>query len=399
MSELGTVAIVGASLAGFRAAEFLRRAKFEGRLVLIGAEPHPPYDRPPLSKELLRGEWDEDRIALQRPRDELRIDEMLGKRAVALDTDRREVQLENGDTVDFDGLVIATGGVARTLPSQPKLDGIFTLRTLDDARAIRAAFRDEPRVAVVGAGFIGAEVAASARQLGLDVTMIEALETPLAATLGQTLGGLVRQLHEARGVRVLCGRRVDRFEGRDRVRALVLDDGTEVESEAVIVGIGMKPSVSWLEGSAIAIEDGVRCDETLSTNVPNIVAAGDVASWYNPLFEERMRVEHWTNAVEQARHAVRTLLSSPGDAAPFESVPLFWSDQFDIKIQGAGRPEPNDDLHVERDSDGTKLVALYSRAGRLTGAVTFNQPPKLVRLRMLLGKRGGLDEARTIAAS
>lgn len=399
MSELGTVAIVGASLAGFRAAEFLRRAKFEGRLVLIGAEPHPPYDRPPLSKELLRGEWDEDRIALQRPRDELRIDEMLGKRAVALDTDRREVQLENGDTVDFDGLVIATGGVARTLPSQPKLDGIFTLRTLDDARAIRAAFRDEPRVAVVGAGFIGAEVAASARQLGLDVTMVEALETPLAATLGQTLGGLVRQLHEARGVRVLCGRRVDRFEGRDRVRALVLDDGTEVESEAVIVGIGMKPSVSWLEGSAIAIEDGVRCDETLSTNVPNIVAAGDVASWYNPLFEERMRVEHWTNAVEQARHAVRTLLSSPGDAAPFESVPLFWSDQFDIKIQGAGRPEPNDDLHVERDSDGTKLVALYSRAGRLTGAVTFNQPPKLVRLRMLLGKRGGLDEARTIAAS
>lgn len=399
MSELGTVAIVGASLAGFRAAEFLRRAKFEGRLVLIGAEPHPPYDRPPLSKELLRGEWDEDRIALQRPRDELRIDEMLGKRAIELDTDTREIQLENGDTVDFDGLVIATGGVARTLPSQPKLDGIFTLRTLDDARAIRAAFRDEPRVAVVGAGFIGAEVAASARQLGLDVTMVEALETPLAATLGQTLGGLVRQLHEARGVRVLCGRRVDRFEGRDRVRALVLDDGTEVESEAVIVGIGMKPSVSWLEGSAIAIEDGVRCDETLSTNVPNIVAAGDVASWYNPLFEERMRVEHWTNAVEQARHAVRTLLSSPGDAAPFESVPLFWSDQFDIKIQGAGRPKPNDDLHVERDSDGTKLVALYSRAGRLTGAVTFNQPPKLVRLRMLLGKRGGLDEARTIAAS
>lgn len=399
MSELGRIAIVGASLAGFRAAEFIRRAKFEGRLIVIGDERHAPYDRPPLSKELLRGQWDESRIALRRPKDDLNIDWMLGDRAVALDTRAREVQLADGDAVPFDGLVIATGGVARTLPAQPRMDGIFTLRTLDDALAIRASLRSRPRVAVVGAGFIGAEVAASARQLGLEVTMVEALQTPLASTLGPTLGGVVGKMHQERGVRVFCGRRVDRFVGRDRVRALVLDDGTEVECDVVIVGIGMKPSVSWLEDSAIEIEDGVRCDETLSTNVPDIVAAGDVASWYNPLFEERMRVEHWTNAVEQARHAVRTLLGRADEAAPFEAVPLFWSDQFDVKIQGAGRPKPTDELVIERGADENELVALYCRAGRLTGAVTFNQPPKLIRLRMLLAKRGKLDEARAIAAS
>jgi NADPH-dependent 2,4-dienoyl-CoA reductase/sulfur reductase-like enzyme len=399
MSELGTIAIVGASLAGLRAAEFIRRAKFTGRLIVVGDEQHAPYDRPPLSKELLRGEWDENRIALRRSEDDLNVDWMLGSRAVALDTTAREVRLASGQAVPFDGLVIATGGVARTLPAQPRIDGVFTLRTLDDALAVRASLRSRPRVAVVGAGFIGAEVAASARQLGLDVTMIEALSTPLASTLGPTLGGVVGQMHEKRGVRVLCGRRVDRFVGRERVRALVLDDGTEVDCDVVMVGVGMKPSVSWLEGSGVEVEDGVHCDETLSTNVPDIVAAGDVASWYNPLFEERMRVEHWTNAVEQARHAVRTLLSGTEQAPPFESVPLFWSDQFDVKIQGAGRPKPTDDLLIERGADGNQLVALYSREGRLTGAVTFNQPPKAIRLRMLLAKRGGLDDARAIAAS
>ena len=158
--------------------------------------------------------------------------------------------------------------------------------------------------------------------------------------------------------------------------------------------------MSWLDGSDLDIEDGVRCDETLATNIPGVVAAGDVASWYNPLFEERMRVEHWTNAVEQARHAVSTLLAAPGEAKPFESVPMFWSDQFDIKIQGAGRPKPGDELTVvKRGTDGEKLIALYSRAGRLVGAVAFSQPPRLIQLRMLIGKRGGLDEALKIVDS
>jgi NADPH-dependent 2,4-dienoyl-CoA reductase/sulfur reductase-like enzyme len=397
MSGLGKIAVVGASLAGLRSAEFIRRAGFKGELTLIGEEERLPYDRPPLSKEVLRGEWEPERIALRRESyDQLSAELVLGRRAASLDTDAREVRLDGGGTVAFDGLVIATGGHARALPGQPQLEGIHTLRTLDDSFALRRALTGKRRVAVIGAGFIGAEVAASAKQLGHEVTMVEALETPLASSLGHRLGTHLREAHERRGVRVLCGRKVERFEGTDHVRALVLDDGTEIECEVVVVGIGMAPSVSWLEGSGIALEDGVKCDETLATHVPSIVAAGDVASWYNPLFEERMRVEHWTNAVEQARHAAATLLSA-GEAKPFESVPMFWSDQFDIKIQGAGRPRPTDELTLVGAPRDEKLVALYGREGRLVGAVAFNQPPKLIRLRMLIGKRGGVDEGLKIA--
>lgn len=400
MSERSRIVVVGASLAGIRTAEFLRRARFEGELVLIGDEPHLPYDRPPLSKEVLRGEWEPERIALRRKSyDELRVELMLGRRAVGLDTGSREVALDDGARVPFDGLVIATGGQARKLPNQPELEGVHTLRTLDDSLALRTAFARKPHVAVIGAGFIGAEVAASARTLGLEVTMIEALQTPLAQSLGPRLGEEVQALHERNGVRVLCGRRVERFEGAERLSGLTLDDGSRVHCEVAVVGIGMTPSVSWLEGSGLALEDGVRCDESLASSIPGVVAVGDVASWHNPLFDERMRVEHWTNAVEQARHAVGTLLAAPGEAKPFESVPIFWSDQFDRKIQGVGRPRPSDELLIRRSDDGEKLAALYARNGRLSGAVTFNQPPKLIQLRMLIAKRGTLDEALEIVDS
>ena len=398
MSRFGRIAVVGASLAGLRSVEFLRRAKFEGELLLIGDEPHRPYDRPPLSKEFLRGEWDEERISLRRKSyDDLDVELMLGRRAASLDAESRIVRFEDGGVASFDGLVVATGGVAKTLPNQPELDGVWTLRTLDDSLGIRAELDEKPAVAVVGAGFIGAEIAASARQLGLDVTMIEALETPLARGLGSDLGSKMQRVHERHGVRVLCGRRVEHFEGTERVRALVLDDGTRVECGLVIVGIGMTPATDWLEGSAVEVADGVLCDETLATSVPGIVAAGDVASWPNPLFGERMRIEHWTNAVEQARHAVGTLLALPGEAKAFESVPMFWSDQYDMKIQGIGRPRPDDELTVVGDLESEKLVAVYSRDEAFTGAVAFNQAPKLVQLRMLMAKRGSLDDALKIA--
>lgn len=394
------IAVVGASLAGLRAVEFIRRANFEGELVLIGDEAHLPYDRPPLSKEVLRGEWEQDRLALRRRSyQDLQVEMELGQGAVSLDTEAREVRLEGGATVSFDGMVIATGGHVRELPNQPDLDGIYTLRTLDDALAIRNALARKPRVAVIGAGFIGAEVAASARQLGLEVTMIEALDTPLAQSLGPRLGGILQQVHERRGVRVRCGRRVEGFGGTDHVQSVSLDDGTQVPCDLVVVGIGVAPTIAWLAHSGIELENGVRCDETLAASVPGVVAAGDVASWYNPLFEERMRVEHWTNAVEQARHAVSTLLAAPGEAKPFESVPMFWSDQFDIKIQGVGRPKPTDELILTGGTpESEKFIALYGRAGRLVGAVTFNQPPKLIQLRMLIGKRGSVDAALRIAA-
>ena len=398
MSRFGRIAIVGASLAGLRAAEFVRRAKFEGTLTLIGDEPHLPYDRPPLSKELLRGEWEEDRIALRRKSyDELNLELLLGRRATSLDTQARRIVLQGGDAIAYDGLIIATGGRARTLPNQPELEGVFTLRTLDDSKDLREALRGQPKVAVIGAGFIGAEVAASACQLGLDVTMIEALDTPLAQSLGPRLGTILQKVHEKRRVRVLCGRRVERFEGEERVRGLLLDDGSRVDCNLVVVGIGMTPSVEWLAGSPIRLEDGVRCDETLRSSVADVVAAGDVASWYNPLFEERMRVEHWTNAVEQARHAVGTLLASGAEATPFESVPMFWSDQFDIKIQGVGRPRASDELLLVGEPKDERLVALYGREGRLIGAVAFNQPPKLIQLRTLIAQRGSLEEGLEIA--
>ncbi len=401
MNDMSRIAVVGASLAGLRAVEFIRRANFAEELVLIGDEEHLPYDRPPLSKEVLRGEWAQERLALRRRSyDDLNVELMLGQRAVSLDTDAREIRLEGGSTVSFDGMVIATGGHVRELPNQPRMDGIHTLRTLDDSLAIRAALEAQPRVAVIGAGFIGAEVAASAQQLGLEVTMIEALETPLAQSLGPRLGRILQEAHERRGVRVHCGRRVESFAGVDRVESLLLDDGSTIECDLVVVGIGVSPSVSWLAGSGIELEDGVRCDETLATSIPGIVAAGDVASWFNPLFEERMRVEHWTNAVEQARHAVCTLLSAAGEAKPFESAPMFWSDQFDIKIQGVGRPKPTDDPIIAGGTpDSEKFIALYGRAGRLVGAVAFNQPPKLIQLRKLIGDRGGVDEALKIAES
>jgi NADPH-dependent 2,4-dienoyl-CoA reductase/sulfur reductase-like enzyme len=399
MSVLRKVVVVGASLAGLRAVEFLRRAKFEGELVLVGDEPHLPYDRPPLSKEVLRAEWEPERIGLRRGGyDELDAELMLGSRAVSLDTESREVHLDDGTRVAFDGLVVATGGTVRTLPNQPELAGVHTLRTLDDSLALRAQLEKKPRVAVIGAGFIGAEVAASARKLGLEVTMIEALETPLARSLGPRLGEALQELHQQNGVRVLCGRKVERFEGDGTLSGLTLDDGTRVECEVAVVGIGMKPAVSWLEGSGLSLENGVRCDETLASSIAGIVAAGDVASWHNPLFDERMRVEHWTNAVEQARHAVGTLMAAPGEAKPFESVPMFWSDQFDLKIQGAGRPRPTDELVIRRGDD-EKLVALYARGERLVGAVAFNRPPKLIQLRMLIAKRGTLEDALKIVDS
>ncbi len=399
MSVLRKVVVVGASLAGLRAVEFLRRAKFEGELVLVGDEPHLPYDRPPLSKEVLRAEWEPERIGLRRGGyDELDAELMLGSRAVSLDTESREVHLDDGTRVAFDGLVVATGGTVRTLPNQPELVGVHTLRTLDDSLALRAQLEKKPRVAVIGAGFIGAEVAASARKLGLEVTMIEALETPLARSLGPRLGEALQELHQQNGVRVLCGRKVERFEGDGTLSGLTLDDGTRVECEVAVVGIGMTPAVSWLEGSGLSLENGVRCDETLASSIAGIVAAGDVASWHNPLFDERMRVEHWTNAVEQARHAVGTLLAAPGEAKPFESVPMFWSDQFDLKIQGAGRPRPTDELVIRRGDD-EKLVALYARGERLVGAVAFNRPPKLIQLRMLIAKRGTLEDALKIVDS
>ncbi|MFI5307104.1 MAG: NAD(P)/FAD-dependent oxidoreductase [Polyangiales bacterium] len=384
---LRRVVVVGASLAGLRAAEALRRRGFDGSLALVGAEPHAPYDRPPLSKQLLRGEWTAERVQLRSQADlhALALDLRLGVRAERLDPARRVLQLADGSELGYDGLVIATGATPRTLAGAPALRGVHVLRTLDDALALRQALDARPRVCVVGAGFIGLEVAASCRTLGLAVTAVEPLPLPLSNKLGSDMASVLADLHRDHGVSLRCGVGVVGLEGHGRVERVRLTDGSAVEADLVVVGVGVQPAVEWLAGSGIAISDGVLCDETCATSLPDVVAAGDVACWRNPRFDERRRVEHWSNAGEMASHAVDRLLGGVTFREPFAPVPYFWSDQYDLKLQVVGSVRADDDVQiVEGALAERKLVALYGRDGRLTGAVCMNRPAQLVRYRRLL---------------
>jgi NADPH-dependent 2,4-dienoyl-CoA reductase/sulfur reductase-like enzyme len=388
VTELRAVAVVGASLAGLRAVEALRAHGFDGRIDWIGAEAHEPYDRPPLSKAVLRGEWEPDRIALARDGLAGFAAELhFGRRATRLDVAARRLHLDDGAQLAWDGLVIATGASPRVLPGQPPLAGVFTLRTLEDSLAIRAVLAAQPRVVVVGGGFIGAEVAASCRARGAEVAMVEALGNPMEQALGPELGALYAAIHRDHGVDVRTGVAVAALEGAGRVERVRLADGSVLPAELVVVGIGVRPETAWLDGSGIDVADGVVCDASCATNAPNVVAAGDVARWTNARYGESMRVEHWTNAVEQAQAAVARLLDGPEVAKPFDPVPYVWSDQYDTKLAVAGRPRAGDDVRVVDGSFADrKFVAIYGREGRLMGAVAMN------RMRRHLDWRKALHE-------
>ncbi len=391
-----TIVVVGGSLAGLRGAEALRRLGFEGRLVFVGEEMHRPYDRPPLSKEILRGDREPERIALARPEafDALELDLRLGRRAEALDTRARRLQLDDGEEIGFDGLLIATGASPRQLPGTPDLAGIHVLRTLDDSLAIRAALEQSPRVVVVGAGFIGAEVAASCRARGLEVTLIETLPLPLAGAVGKEIGEVIAALHRDHGVDLRLATRVEGFDGGARVERVRLVGGSAVDADLVVVGIGVTPATGWLESSGLALDDGVVCDETCATAEEGIVAAGDIARWHNPLFGESMRTEHWTNAVEQANAAVERLLKGAGGVAPFAPVPFVWSDQYDRKIQSVGRFRPEDELRIVHGRlEERRFVALHGRGGRLVGAVAMNRGRQLMALRRRIREGISLEQA------
>jgi NADPH-dependent 2,4-dienoyl-CoA reductase/sulfur reductase-like enzyme len=386
-----TVAVVGASLAGLRAAEALRHEGFDGRVILIGAEDSVPYDRPPLSKQVLAGTWEPDRAQLRGDAElaALDLDLRLGRRAVALDLDLEphEVELDGGERVPFDGLVIATGASPRVLADTPKLEGIHLLRTLDDCLAMRAELERGPKVVVVGAGFIGSEVAATCRGRGLDVTILEALPVPLGRALGDEMGAACGLLHRDHGVDLRVGIGVTGFEGTDRVEGVRLADETVLAADLVVVGVGVIPNTDWLVSSGLEIDDGVVCDATCLA-APGVVAAGDVARWPNELFEGTMRVEHWTNASEQGTHAARTLLTGPEGAAPFAPVPYFWSDQYDTKIQYIGNSRPGDEVRVVYGSvDDRRFVAGYGRDGRIVAALAFNSPRVLMKYQALVAKR------------
>jgi|TARA_B100002003_G_scaffold9086_1_gene7949 3-phenylpropionate/trans-cinnamate dioxygenase ferredoxin reductase subunit len=395
-----SVTIVGASLAGLRSAETLRRDGFGGRISLIGDEPHQPYDRPPLSKQVLAGDWEPER-ALLTPAEKLEplgLDLRLGVRATGLDVAARELEVD-GVAEPFDGLLIATGARCRTLPGTGGPVGVHTLRTLDDCLAIRAALDDGARrMVVIGAGFIGAEVASVAVGRGTSVTLVEALPAPFARVLGQEMGAVVADVHVANGVDLRCGVGVSSVAGEPGAMTVAMADGSDVYADLVVVGIGVVPNTEWLEGSGLTLDDGVVCDPTCLA-APNVVAAGDVARWTDPRTGESMRVEHWDNAVEQGRHAARRLLATDEEAEVFAPVPWFWSDQYDRKIQLAGRPHPDDEVRVvDGSTDERRFAAFYGRRGQLTAVLGMNRPRQVMQGRGLLEQGVGWDDALAVAA-
>ena len=390
------IVIVGAGLAGLRAAETLRGRGFDGGVVLVGDEPHRPYDRPPLSKSLLCG----DTPALPKSLrdgatyDLLRLDMRLGRRAVRLDDAVHVVQLDDGCEVGYDALVIATGARARRLPLGTGLARVHVLRTIDDCIALRGAFSGARHVTVVGAGFIGCEVAASARRLGLEVTLVEALPTPLARVLGVDLGTAIGQLHRRNGVDVRSGVGVTSIEGAARAERVVLDDGTVLATDVVVVGVGAEPVTDWLSGSGVAVEGGVLCDQYCESTVAGVYAAGDVVRWWHPTYQQYVRFEHWTNATEMGVRVAHNLLARRLDRQPFAPVPYFWSDQYSTKVQCLGLPEPADDVRVVAGSlDDDRFLALCGREGRLSAVVGFGMPAQVMRLRPLLATGSSFEAA------
>ena len=383
MADLSRIVVVGASVAGYGAIQELRKAGYEGALTLVGAEDRLPYDRPPLSKQVLAGDWEPDRVDFRLP-DTLDIELRLGSAASALDLGERTLRLASGAELPYDGLIIATGAAPRQLPGSEGIEGVHVLRTLDDCLAVRAAFEQGARVAVVGAGFIGCEVAATARRRGLEVSLIEALPLPLAGALNPEIGQACADLHRAHGVDLRCGVMVEGIDGGQRAERLRLSDGSTVEADVVVVGIGVTPATAWLQSSGLTLDDGVVCDSTCMA-APGVYAAGDVARWYNPRYARPMRIEHWTNAMEQGRAAARNLLAGPEDAEPYDHLPYFWSDQYDTSIQLAGRTDGSDEFRVVRGSleDG-EFIALFRAGERIAGLLGFGLARDFARTRRLI---------------
>lgn len=372
--------IVGGGLAAARTAEQLRRSEYSGLITIVSDEVHLPYDRPPLSKEVLRKEVDDTALKPRQWYDDNDITLRLGSAARSLDTAAQTLTLEDGITLGYDELVIATGLVPRRIPTIPDLDGIRVLRTFDESLALREHASAAQRAVIIGAGFIGCEVAASLRSLGVDVVLVEPQPTPLAAVLGQQIGELVARLHRAEGVDVRLGVGVSEVRGDTHVEAVVLTDGTELAADVVVIGIGSRPATDWLEGSGVAIDSvdrGVLCDEAGRTSAPNVWALGDVASWRDATGHQG-RVEHWSNVADQARVVVPAMLGK--EVPPVVVVPYFWSDQYDVKIQCLGEPEADDIVHIMED-DGRKFLAYYERDGALVGVVGGGMPGKVMKTR------------------
>lgn len=367
--------IVGASAAGFHALKALRSAGYDGALTLIGEEPEPPYDRPPLSKQALKDAWQPDKFQLGSAEiyQELAIDLVLGRRAIQLNREAREIVLSDGRHVPFERLLIATGCSAKTLPLFADAENVYTLRTINDALKLRRLFETNARIVVVGAGFVGTEVAASAAQVGMSVTLLDPAAHPLETRLGPLVGKRVGDLHQRNGVKLHMRSGIEGVTwtpAGNTISAIRLRGGSILECDAVVIAVGAAPNIDWLRNCGLGIGNGIECDEFCCA-AEGIFAAGDVAEWFHRGYGRRMRTEHRTNAAEQAAVATMNMLGRP---VPYMPVPFFWSDQYNVKIQVHGTMPPGSEARelYGKASEDSSFVIGYFEGERLTGVLSWN---------------------------
>jgi 3-phenylpropionate/trans-cinnamate dioxygenase ferredoxin reductase subunit len=386
------MAIIGSSLSGAKAAEGARDAGFDGRILLIGEEPGYPYERPPLSKAVLRGETDPDttRVHAEGFYDEQDI-ELVHDRADTLDPASRTIALAGGERIRFDSAVVATGATPRRLDvAGATLAGVHYLRTIADAERLRDAIRSADRVAVIGAGWIGSEVAASARQMGAEVVLVDPAPVPLQRVLGDDIGAVFARLHAENGVQLRLGTGVAELRGRDAVDAVVLDDGRVEAADVVVVGVGVVPRTEVAQAAGLAIDNGILVDEHLATTAPGIYAAGDVANAFHPRYGKRLRVEHWANALHQGTTAGR---NAAGNADAFARLPYFFSDQYDLGMEYVGHAGAADAVVVRGDVEAREFIAFWHRDGVVTAAMNVNVWEVVDQLGAIVASQRAIDPA------